>query len=471
MNRPRTVHTIVGAAVICLVGASLALSNEPCGFDTDPQWDALRNRLIPEPASITRQNFGWRPTQLARGKAPGEVGGFIQRSLTPASYAQAIPEKTLNDRLTASGRFTVTRENAPSGMLFGWFHDTSRGWRTPNSIGFRLDGNGGKYWILFEYGTSQWRTGGGATFEGRYQTTKTKPFLADGRPHDWSMTYDPSGHDGDGELTFTIDGKSYPAALEKGHKADGAKFNRFGFWNVQVSGDGLEMYVDDLVLDGRPQDFSTDPGWVGVGNHVEFADRAIRPLHDFGFSRTNHAGGQPGEIGGIIWRDDKPAFYGDRTKRLTLDDELEASGRIAFLAAGSDSGVRLGWFDSETLKTRKRAEYDDPLQNFLGIMIEGPSRIGHYVRANLANCAGQGGLTEGPIIRPDGKPHRWTLTYRLQGEGGRIRVALDDAEQMLDVTPEQRQRGATFDHFGFVNVMAGGHFVEVYVDDVRFSSR
>jgi hypothetical protein len=36
---------------------------------------------------------------------------------------------------------------------------------------------------------------------------------------------------------------------------------------------------------------------------------------------------------------------------------------------------------------------------------------------------------------------------------------------------QQRQRGATFNHFGFVSVMAGGHFVEVYLDDVKFSSR
>jgi hypothetical protein len=173
----------------------------------------------------------------------------------------------------------------------------------------------------------------------------------------------------------------------------------------------------------------------------------------------------------MFWRDDKPAFYGQSTKRLTVDHELEASGRIAFLAAGSDSGVRLGWFDSETLKARKRAEYDDPLRNFLGIMIEGPSSVGHYVRANLANSAGQVGLTEGPVIRPDGKPHRWTLTYRPQEQGGQIKVTLDDAEQLLDVTPELRRPGATFDHFGFVNVMAGGHFVEVYVDDLRFSAR
>jgi hypothetical protein len=140
MNRHWPARTVVGAAVICFVGASAAFSGESRGFDTDPHWNALRNRLIPEPAPITRQNFGWRPTQLARGTAPGEVGGFIQRSLTPASYAKSIPEKTLNDRLTASGRFAVTRENAPSGMMLGWFHDTSRGWRTPNSIGFRLDG-------------------------------------------------------------------------------------------------------------------------------------------------------------------------------------------------------------------------------------------------------------------------------------------------------------------------------------------
>ena len=66
MNRDRPVRTIVGAAVIFLVGASSAFSGEPGAFDTDPQWDALRNRLIPEPAPITRQDFGWRPTQRAR---------------------------------------------------------------------------------------------------------------------------------------------------------------------------------------------------------------------------------------------------------------------------------------------------------------------------------------------------------------------------------------------------------------------
>ena len=69
-------------------------------------------------------------------------------------------------------------------MLFGWFHETSRGWRTLNSLAFRIDGNGGKYWVFFEYGTRNWLTGGGGTFDGpRYQTTRTKPFPADGTVH------------------------------------------------------------------------------------------------------------------------------------------------------------------------------------------------------------------------------------------------------------------------------------------------
>jgi hypothetical protein len=418
---------------------------------------------------ITRQDFGWQPTQRAGGKAPGEIGGRIQRSFTPASYAVAIPEKTLNDKLTASGRFAVTGDSSNAGVMCGWFHESSRGWRTPNSIGFRLDGNGGKYWVLFEYGTSQWRTGGGATFEGRYQTTKTKPSLSDGTPHNWTLTYDPDGHEGDGELIFILDGTKYSVPLAKEHKADGARFNRFGLWNVQVSGDDMEVFLDDLTIDGRAEDFSRDPNWIGIGNRSEFRDRGIRPLHDFGYSRTNHAGGILGEIGGFVWRDEKPAYYGQRIKPLSLDDELSASGRIALLAADSDSAVRFGWFNSESLKAQRQSELKEPLHNFLAVMLEGPSRTGHYFRANFAVAEGPGGMAEGPVIRPDGTPRHWTLRYRPQGAGGRVTVALDGAEQTLDVTPEQRRQRAAFDRFGLFNVMAGGHHVEVYLDDLTFT--
>ncbi len=74
----------------------------------------------------------------------------------------------------------------------------------------RLDGNGGDYWVFFEYGTQNRLTGGGVTFEGeRYQTTLTPPQLADGTVHTWSLTYDSNGANGDGEITFVMDGTLY----------------------------------------------------------------------------------------------------------------------------------------------------------------------------------------------------------------------------------------------------------------------
>jgi hypothetical protein len=117
-------------------------------FTADPGWEGYRNRLLPEKLPLARQDFGHCTTDRAGGKQ-GEIGGRIQRSVVaPAYYAKVIAAKTLDDKLTASGRFAVTRAEGGSGMLFGWFNEDSRGWRTPNSLAFRIDGNGGKYWVF-----------------------------------------------------------------------------------------------------------------------------------------------------------------------------------------------------------------------------------------------------------------------------------------------------------------------------------
>ena len=145
-------------------------------------WEGYRNRLVPDPAPITRQDFGYRD---------GRIGGWIQRSTTPAWYAKVIQPVTLERPLTASGTFAVRGSQGGSGVLFGWFNSQSRGWRMPNSLVIRLDGNANNCWIFFEYGTHSWFTGGGATFEGRYQTTKTKPLPADGKAHPWRLQYRP----------------------------------------------------------------------------------------------------------------------------------------------------------------------------------------------------------------------------------------------------------------------------------------
>jgi hypothetical protein len=442
-------------------------------FDADPQWEGHRNRLLPEQPPRVRQGFGLRQSNLARGKSRGEIGGWVQRSITPAWFAKTIPDKTLNEKLTASGTFAVTHAEGGSGMLFGWFNDKSRGWRTPNSLAFRIDGNGGKYWVFYEYGTQNWLTGGGGCFEGdRYQTTKTKPFPDDGTVHNWSLSYDPAANNGDGEMLFVLDGIEYRRPLETGHKADGATFNRFGIFNQQITGDGLEVYFANLILDGEAIDLAKAEAWSGLNHERSYADRALRPLHDFGYSPTSYAGGKSeGEIGGIVWRDERPSYYAEKVGPLTFEHRLRASGKLAFTGAGSDSAVYLGWFDSVSKRNKTTPEQVEPQKNVLGIIIEGPSRIGHYFRPGYWNATGAGGAADsGPIIRPDGQPHDWSIDYDpgANDRSGRITVQFDGKEQTLDLGPGHKKTGATFDRFGILNCQSGGHYVEVYLDDLEY---
>ncbi|MCI0744530.1 MAG: hypothetical protein L0Y58_03900, partial [Verrucomicrobia subdivision 3 bacterium] len=390
-------------------------------FDTDPQWEGYRNRLVPDPPPLTRQSFGYRLSQRAGGASAGEIGGWIQRSTTPAWYAKQIAPVTLTNRLSASGKFAVTRAEGGSAMLFGWFNARSRGWRMPNSLVLRLDGNGGKYWLFFEYGTQHWFTGGGATFEGEYQTTKTKPFAADGTVHTWRLEYDPKGDAG--ELELVLDGTSYLAHVPPAHVRDGAVFDRFGLVNAQLTGDGMEVFFDDLEINGERFAFNRDPRWDANGNEVEFRDRVRRPFHDFGFSQTRHAGGKMGEIGGIIWRDEQPAYYAVPIAPLTLQDHLCASGTVVLRGAASDSGAWFGFFDSSTKRNKTTSDHQVAPANLLGILVEGPSHVGHYFRAGYRNRLGEGMLEDsGPAIQPDGKSHRWSLRYipNASGEDGEI---------------------------------------------------
>ncbi len=440
-------------------------------FSRDPGWEGRRNVADPSACVVKVQDFGFSATRHAGGE-PGEIGGRVCRSPTPAVYAKKIPIRTLNDRLRARGKFSVTRSAGGSGVLIGWFNSASRGWRTPNSLAFRIDGEAGKFRVFFEYGTQTWKTGGGTTFEGRYQTTKTPMFLADGKPHTWSLDYNPGGADGAGEITFTLDGKVYKAALKPGHKTEGAVFDRFGIMNVQISGDCITPWLDDLAIDGAREDFSADPGWEGRGNRIRFEERVVRPHHDFGHRKTSHAGGKPGEVGGVMWRIESTrpqnaGYYGAPIGPLSLDWELSASGKVCLRAASSDSGILVGWFNSLTY-------IGAPPPNFLGIFIEGPSRIGHYVRPAYGTSDDvKGVMGSGPIIRPDGKGHDWTLRYdpRANEGRGRIVMTLDGHSVSMDLKVEARKGNAAFDRFGFVSWHRGGHFVEIYFDDIAYTAR
>jgi hypothetical protein len=467
------VRKMIGCCSLAMLlasdGRTQDLSTRFEDFTVDPHWQSYRSQLLPKTMPVVRQDFG-----LTKFQGHPALGGWVQRSLTPAWFAKVIPGRTLNDKFSASGKFAVTNDSGGSGMLFGWFNDKSRGWRTPNSLVFRIDGNGGRYWLFYEYGTRHWLTGGAGCFQGdRYQTTKTKPFSADGSVHTWSLNYDPEGNKGQGLITFLLDGTTYLQPLLPGHKEDGAEFNRFGMFNLQTTGSGLETFFTDLILDGKQIDLSHVAGWEAQGNKAKFEDRHLRPYHDFGWMPSGRAGGKPGEVGGIIWRDEAPAYYASQVGPLTLDDELTASGKFSFNAAGSDSGVYLGWFDSRSKTNKASSDHEQPQRNILAILIEGPSRIGHYFRPQYQTSSGDGEIKEGgPIIHPDGLIHYWSITYSPRGANGNgaIDVQLDGKPETLALKPGHRKQGASFDRFGLFNLQVGGHFVDIAVDDIRYST-
>ncbi|MBI4556954.1 MAG: hypothetical protein HY706_05165 [Candidatus Hydrogenedentes bacterium] len=439
-------------------------------FAADPGWIGVNN--VPDPGIVQTktQDFGFSATNYAGG-AVGEIGGRVCRSFTPAAYWKNIPNRTLEDRLAASGRLSVTESSGGAGVLIGWFNHGSRGWRTPNSLAFRIDGESGKFRVFFEYGTQNWQTGGGQTFEGPYQTTKTPLLVADGTAHLWRLEYDPSGAGDDGEITFYLDDQAYTAALLPGHKAGGAVFDRFGILNQQISGTELTVYLDDVRTEDQSDDFTVDPHWEGVGNKVTFQDRIVRPFHDFGYRNSNRAGGQPGEAGGIFWRieswdPEHAGYYAAPVGRLNLNQPLRASGKLAMQAGAADSALLVGWFNSRTY-------IGGPPANFLGILIEGPSRIGHYFRPIYHTSDDiRGGLEEGPLVRADDKVHNWSVSYDPSANNGigKIVAVFDGESLLLDLTPAARKGNAAFDRFGFLSWQRGGHCVEMHFDDLEYTA-
>ncbi|MEC7866109.1 MAG: hypothetical protein VYE00_00570 [Candidatus Poribacteria bacterium] len=146
------------ASFFLLFGITIAMAQETTlrspDFRSAPNWEAKANRNLSIAEKTTIQDFGYSHTNNAGGQSSGEIGGRISRSITPATYAIPIIPRTLNDNLVASGKFAVTKAEGASGALIGWFNSKqSLGWRTPHSMAIRLDGNGGKYWVFFEYGT------------------------------------------------------------------------------------------------------------------------------------------------------------------------------------------------------------------------------------------------------------------------------------------------------------------------------
>ncbi len=465
-------------------------------FDRDPGWEGRNNRIPPKPGFMVKQDFGYSETHFA-SKATGEVGGRVQRSTTPASYAAPLtPAKTLDDKLTASGSFAITSSQSGAGVFFGFFNSRQPGGsgRPIGSLGldFDFEGKGGRLAVrLITGGNKSCGTFITPYLPGKFRPT---PLKNDGTRYHWTLDYDPQAAGGNGRFTFTLrsdthttqdygplpersqqeaqarfpNTTTFAVDLTPGHKKEGATFDRFGALNMMKSGGAVTMFFDDVLFNGQTQDFSKDPGWVGAGNRVIFEDREQVGAHNFGFSpTTSHAGGAPGEVGGGLWRSGRFGYYADRVGPLSLEQRLEARGKVNLVTAGPDSDMSVGWFNSSA----NDKEHADA-RNFVGVHVGGPTRIGHYFIPVFATAKGtKGKVEQGPVLTP-GKVFNWSLVYdpAASSGNGEMRVTLGQESVTLTLKPGQKVQGASLDRFGLFTSTAGGQMVKIYLDDLTYST-
>jgi hypothetical protein len=461
-------------------------------FDRDPDWEGYNNHIVPKKPLLVKQDFGYSATNHA-GKAAGEMGGVIQRSTTPAAYAAPLsPAKTLEDKLTASGSFAITGAQGGAGVFFGFFNSQQPGGsgRPIGSLGmdFDFEGKGARLAVrMITSGNKSCGTFITPYLPGKFRPT---PIKMDGTRYHWTLDYDPQGADGKGRFTFTLHSDTHTAQdygklpelhekeaqarfpntttftvdLTPGFKQEGITFDRFGLCNAMKSGGAATIFFDDLQFNGQTQDFTKDPQWIAAGNRVSYEDREVTGAHDFGFSeKTSHAGGAPGEVGGGLWRSGEFGYYADRVGPLNLEQRLEARGKVRLVTAGPDSDMQLGWFSSAA---KEKGAGD--AENFVGIHVGGPTRIGHYFIPVFASAKGTKGKVEkGPILTP-GKVFDWSLIYDPTGDG-ELRVTLGSESVTLALKPGQKAQGANLDRFGLFTSTAGGQMVKIFLDDLQYT--
>jgi hypothetical protein len=469
-------------------------------FDKDPGWEAYQNRLLPTVMPVITQDFGYSSQTHVTSKDSGEIGGKVVRCAIPTYYAARVMGKTLDDKLTASGTFALTGTAGSSGVFFGWFNSEQPDGtgRPVQSLGMDFDGEASGARLAVRMINRNNKSCG--TFitpflPGKFRPT---PIRRDGTRYSWTLTYDPQANDGAGRFEFTIkshgtrpeplDAARLPADLPEAHRQEalrrfpntttftvdlppgfrkeGARFDRFGLMNMMKPGHAMTIYFGDLRHDGVTEDLTKDPGWVGSHNRGQIKSAPIG-AHNFGYSATNFAGGQPGELGGDLWRNGRYAYYADRVGPLTLDDRLEARGKVVLKVGAPDSDVYLGWFSSAQKEKSPAAA-----GNFLGVHIGGPTRIGHYFQPSLTTGRGTRGQPKrGPILTP-GKVFEWSLVYdpTANGGNGEIRVTLGQETARFALPKGAKAEGAHFDRFGLFNATIGGQLVRIYLDDLKYTA-
>lgn len=239
----------------------------------------------------------------------------------------------------------------------------------------------------------------------------------------------------------------------------------------------LTVVAGGLATAGeRTEHFDRDPLWHGHNNRTASPPpRTIR--QDFGYSRTAHCGGPPGEIGGFITPASEPAFYGKKIAPVTFEETLNASGKL--FCEGQEFHVLVGFFNAATVN-----EWRTP--NTVALRLYGRGNVFYaYVEYGTRRWRAGGDSPNGFLDAPDpgtgrarmkgfatGTVHRWSLRYDPNGNngGGSITATMDDETAVCHLHPGHKADGATVNRFGLLNVVkspdTGG---EVWLDDLTIN--
>jgi hypothetical protein len=243
---------------------------------------------------------------------------------------------------------------------------------------------------------------------------------------------------------------------------------------------------ENVKLIVKSENFDRDPGWTGARNRVKPPHKKVK-RQDFGYRSSNDAGASPGEIGGVIWRNLDPAWYGKKIKPRTMDDSLSCSGSLslvktpdAIMGYQTGSTVYVGFFSPTDLAWR-------PI-NFVGFRLEGynePDGATIEVTYGTSKWTAGGAFvnTSGEAqerlvkdldnsqirrVAPDGAKHTWEIKYDPDDAdgSGQITFVFDGTPTTLNISPDHREQNAVFDHCGIFAAQLPGRDMTVYFDDM-----
>ena len=254
---------------------------------------------------------------------------------------------------------------------------------------------------------------------------------------------------------------------------------------------------------GRPtvqryEPFDVDPGWKGVNNRVRDPDPPM-VRQNFGWSQSDHASGGTGEIGGVVWRSVRPAYYAKVLPELSINDHLECSGSVAlmhFTAAdqyhtgsaiwvGFFNAAKQGWRPLNHLGFRLLGHRDYQFADYKsvlpGALVE--LHCGTSAYSSMGQFIKHSGSTRAVLMKKmvqdeyvrvpaDGRRHAWKLELRPKRNDTppEIFFQWDDCPPtVLKVGARTLKSGAFFNRFGIFNEPLPGFSMTAWFDEITIN--